>query len=461
MEHFRVVGSLHYPANEWIVLGNFTAERRLGQQSFNISVNSFVKYLRISWLSHYGSEFYCTWTHILVHGSTVLEDMRADMLLHDQPDAATTAGMSLTGANRAASHTASSLLNSDALQGGVEEATAHPANVHPLSSTGPVANASHLDSQPSSSMCDGVDCAVTQGSHTGCAAASALVCSASVVNGTAPATSLPVNGSTLHALVDVSHSTQTNESVASFTLKSTEDGARVTLVDGKCSRNASAAAAVGNASVEQDTPLAATGAEEEFTTPLACTDARAAGNTHACMEAITETAACTELDGVGVPCTPLVGSHTASASPTRDTIQATPVLATSAVPLPTSSASSTASVTATRSETSVRNNGARAGDSHAVDASAHSPSPSTMNSEATAHAREAASTCCVPACRPRRWSVPPYWSLDVAQLVSTCAHDGPHCTAVQHLASSSSATQCSASNAPRASFLDDTNSSTR
>jgi hypothetical protein len=76
VHHFRVVGSQKYPASEWIVLGNFTADNVLGEQTFNVSVRTWVRYIRITWLSHYGSEFYCTWTRVKVHGSTMLEDLQ-------------------------------------------------------------------------------------------------------------------------------------------------------------------------------------------------------------------------------------------------------------------------------------------------------------------------------------------------------------------------------------------------
>lgn len=79
VQHFRVLGSQKYPASEWVVLGNFTAANRLGEQSFPVAVKSWVRYVKISWLSHYGNEFYCTWTRVRVHGSTMLEDLQNHM----------------------------------------------------------------------------------------------------------------------------------------------------------------------------------------------------------------------------------------------------------------------------------------------------------------------------------------------------------------------------------------------
>lgn len=79
----RVLGSQKYPATEWIVLGNFTAANALGDQTFAVNVRTWVRYMKISWLSHYGNEFYCTWTRVKVHGSTMLEELQHQMLSSD------------------------------------------------------------------------------------------------------------------------------------------------------------------------------------------------------------------------------------------------------------------------------------------------------------------------------------------------------------------------------------------
>ena len=79
VQHFRVTGSQKFPTNEWLVLGNFTAANVLGEQTFPITVMSFVRFVKVSWLSHYGNEFYCTWTRVKVHGSTMLEDLQNNM----------------------------------------------------------------------------------------------------------------------------------------------------------------------------------------------------------------------------------------------------------------------------------------------------------------------------------------------------------------------------------------------
>jgi hypothetical protein len=76
VKDFRVLGSLTFPTAEWVVLGNFSAEERLGEQSFSLSVKSWSRFIKVSWLSHHGSEFYCTWNRIRVYGRTMLEDLQ-------------------------------------------------------------------------------------------------------------------------------------------------------------------------------------------------------------------------------------------------------------------------------------------------------------------------------------------------------------------------------------------------
>jgi hypothetical protein len=82
VHHFRVLGSQKYPTSEWMVLGNFSAANMLGEQTYRILPafkQQFVRFLKINWLSHYGNEFYCTWSKVRVHGSTLLEDLQTNM----------------------------------------------------------------------------------------------------------------------------------------------------------------------------------------------------------------------------------------------------------------------------------------------------------------------------------------------------------------------------------------------
>ena len=74
---FRVSISDRYPVklDKWKELGNFEAQNTRGIQAFMIE-NGLIwaRYLRIEFLSHYGSEYYCPVSLLRVHGKTMMDD---------------------------------------------------------------------------------------------------------------------------------------------------------------------------------------------------------------------------------------------------------------------------------------------------------------------------------------------------------------------------------------------------
>ena len=67
LKEFQVLASTAYPTEKWINLGLYTAEPRLGEQTFNISDSpAHTRYLKFKFLSHYGSEDLCTLSQIKV-----------------------------------------------------------------------------------------------------------------------------------------------------------------------------------------------------------------------------------------------------------------------------------------------------------------------------------------------------------------------------------------------------------
>jgi hypothetical protein len=60
VKDFLVLGSINYPTDTWLVLGNFTAEYRNGEQLFPLEPYQHVRYIKLRFFSHYGSEYYCT-----------------------------------------------------------------------------------------------------------------------------------------------------------------------------------------------------------------------------------------------------------------------------------------------------------------------------------------------------------------------------------------------------------------
>ena len=77
--HFRVSVSDRYPVKieKWKDLGTFEARNVREVQAFLVErPQIWARYLRIEFLSHYGSEYYCPVSLLRVHGTTMLEDYR-------------------------------------------------------------------------------------------------------------------------------------------------------------------------------------------------------------------------------------------------------------------------------------------------------------------------------------------------------------------------------------------------
>uniref|UniRef100_M4BPN2 SUN domain-containing protein n=1 Tax=Hyaloperonospora arabidopsidis (strain Emoy2) TaxID=559515 RepID=M4BPN2_HYAAE len=70
VKEFIVLGSVNYPTDTWLVLGNFTAEHSNGEQIFQLDAQQHVRYIKFRILSHYGSEYYCTLSQLRVFGRT-------------------------------------------------------------------------------------------------------------------------------------------------------------------------------------------------------------------------------------------------------------------------------------------------------------------------------------------------------------------------------------------------------
>lgn len=60
VQAFIVLGSVTYPTDTWFVLGNFTAAPTNGEQVFQLDSQYHVRYIKLRFFSHYGSEYYCT-----------------------------------------------------------------------------------------------------------------------------------------------------------------------------------------------------------------------------------------------------------------------------------------------------------------------------------------------------------------------------------------------------------------
>lgn len=80
LREFEVLGSLVYPTDSWMLLGNFTAKNIKQSQRFLLKEHKWVRYLKLNFLSHYGSEFYCTLNTVQVYGVDAVEHMLEDLV---------------------------------------------------------------------------------------------------------------------------------------------------------------------------------------------------------------------------------------------------------------------------------------------------------------------------------------------------------------------------------------------
>ena len=79
--------------NEWNLVGEFVAKNLRLKQYFNLEPPLFwAKYVRIEFESHYGTEFYCPLTELKVFGTSILEDVKDELMVdntHISPDDST------------------------------------------------------------------------------------------------------------------------------------------------------------------------------------------------------------------------------------------------------------------------------------------------------------------------------------------------------------------------------------
>ncbi|GAB2271115.1 hypothetical protein Dimus_005963 [Dionaea muscipula] len=80
LKDFEILGSLAYPTDSWVSVGNFTAANVKLAQRFNLPDPKWARYLKLRLLSHYGTEFYCTLSSIEVHGVDAIERMLEDLI---------------------------------------------------------------------------------------------------------------------------------------------------------------------------------------------------------------------------------------------------------------------------------------------------------------------------------------------------------------------------------------------
>ncbi|KAL0927792.1 hypothetical protein M5K25_002002 [Dendrobium thyrsiflorum] len=80
LKDFELSSSLVYPTDNWVKLGNFTAQNVKHTQRFVLPEPKWARYLKFNLLSHYGSEFYCTLSVVQVYGVDAVERMLEDWI---------------------------------------------------------------------------------------------------------------------------------------------------------------------------------------------------------------------------------------------------------------------------------------------------------------------------------------------------------------------------------------------
>ncbi|KAJ0106240.1 hypothetical protein Patl1_17504 [Pistacia atlantica] len=86
-KEFELSGSLSYPTEVWSPLGKFVAANVKQLQSFKLPEPKWARYLKLSLLSHYGSEFYCTLSVVEVYGVDAIERMLEDLFVASEGSA--------------------------------------------------------------------------------------------------------------------------------------------------------------------------------------------------------------------------------------------------------------------------------------------------------------------------------------------------------------------------------------
>lgn len=86
-KQFSLSGSLVFPSETWYPLGTFVAENAKHRQYFKLPEPKWARYLKLTLVSHYGSEFYCTLNVIEVYGVDAIERMLEDLIVTSEESA--------------------------------------------------------------------------------------------------------------------------------------------------------------------------------------------------------------------------------------------------------------------------------------------------------------------------------------------------------------------------------------
>ena len=75
VEYFQLLGSDKFPTPQWVLMGYFRAANIMDLQHFCVSLEAMIRYIKIRFLTHHGSNVYCTLTSVKVYGARMLETL--------------------------------------------------------------------------------------------------------------------------------------------------------------------------------------------------------------------------------------------------------------------------------------------------------------------------------------------------------------------------------------------------
>jgi hypothetical protein len=84
VKDFQIMGS--QTMGTWVDLGTYTAKSGNGEQTFDLIEPAWARYLKIKFLTHHGSEYYCTVSQIQVQGSTMLQGFHEQWEENDEDE---------------------------------------------------------------------------------------------------------------------------------------------------------------------------------------------------------------------------------------------------------------------------------------------------------------------------------------------------------------------------------------
>lgn len=84
LRNFQLLASTNFPTDQWINLGTYQAEARLGEQVFEVTnSSSHTRYLKFKFMTHYDDEALCTLSQIKVHGTTVIASFQEEVKISE------------------------------------------------------------------------------------------------------------------------------------------------------------------------------------------------------------------------------------------------------------------------------------------------------------------------------------------------------------------------------------------